>query len=130
MEIRKTGTTFAYTTGLALYGKAENGNYTIEVGIPGYFYRKLYSSKKRPWIRNINLISILWLPFASIFMLGVLAFGIFYVTFLDFFLICLFDKRSISGKQETTSGLISFMFYVFGVIVFFMYIFGYIVIQT
>lgn len=114
-----------FQTLLARYGKIlHNGKYKLEFLLPieslgGWSCVTIYYSKKKPKIRNLYLLSVLWIPFylllciliPAIFLVFVLAHIVF-----GFYYNCLFRKSFITDGYETLSGYISLALSIIGLI--------------
>ena len=107
---------------LARYGKIiDNGKYKLELLIPfsDWMVITIYCSKKKPKIRNLYLLSILWFPFC-LTLLSIIAAIILVVFILQipfgFFYTCLFRKSFINDWFDTLCGYVSLVLSIIGII--------------
>lgn len=65
---------FGFTNRHVSYGKSPSGLYRIEFYFYGYFTLPLYSSKKKPLIKNITAITAVIIPFYPVLFVACILF--------------------------------------------------------
>ena len=124
MKLQKgKGAAFMFTTGAVNYGKIlTSGKYKLELVIPLTLIGKsfpitIYRSDKKPFFKNIYLISLIWLPF-------LIASYLFVIVALAFYLLIhFFFEESESDFTDKISKWIKMILSIVGVIAIINYIF-------
>ena len=124
MKLKKAkGLALMFTTGIVNYGKIlRSGKYKLELVLPFMLGGSdapitIYRSDKKPFFRNIYLISLLWFPFLIVaYIFGAIALA-FYL------LIHFFFGDSYSNSRAKISNWIKMILSIVGVIAIINYIF-------
>jgi len=120
MKYKEWEGNWGFYTRLVTYGwVAKAKKYTIILSVPGHNHFSIYNSGKKPWIRNVNFLSVIWSPFLAVLYTIMLIVSIIYLLFFEFHHLGLIDPTTDSLTK--ISGWISIIISIIGVIAMILY---------